>query len=418
MEKYIINGGNRLEGKVEVSSSKNAVLPMIAASILTKEQVVIKNCPQILDVKNMLEILNFIGAKTSFNDNNLVVSSKNVESVYINENLTEKLRSSIYLLGALLCRFKKIRIAYPGGCKIGKRPIDIHLNCLRALGVNCIEEDGSVSCSIDKKEGGECALCFPSVGATENLILFSVICKGITTIHNCAKEPEIIDLCKMLNLMGAKIYGAGTKTIRIEGVKKLNGIEFLPMKDRIETGTFVLAVAINGGNLEINGCNRENISPLLDKICKTTCKVGIKNDIINIKSGVMQNSISFTTGPYPLFPTDLMAQTLVLATILNGRSYIRENIFEDRFQFVKWLIKMGAKINIKGNLAIVEGVKALSGCPVYAEDLRGGAALVLAGLVSKGQTEVNGIKHIERGYENFTEKLLAIGADIKRTKDR
>ncbi len=412
MENYVIHGGRRLDGKLKIQSSKNAVLPIIAGAILTNEQVVIKNCPKIKDVLAMLEILGCLGAKWNFDGDNLILDSSSIDNYSIPQNLAGELRSSIFMLGALISRFKKAKLYFPGGCDIGLRPIDIHLSALSDLGVIVSDINGEINCISDQIVGRDICLDFPSVGATENIMLASVFAKGKTQIFNPAKEPEIVDLMNFLNSMGAKIYGAGTSTILIEGVKSLHGTEYTPISDRIECGTYLLATAIAGGEVELNNCSAKNISLLIHKLCDNTCKISVKNDIIYIKSGSVRKSFSFTTGPYPMFPTDLQAQTMSLLTVCGGVSVVSENVFEMRFRHIPELIKMGANIIVKGKNAIVTGVPRLNGATVNAHDLRGGAALVLAGLNAEGKTIVNNVNHIERGYSQMHEKLYSLGADI------
>lgn len=412
MESYVINGCKRLEGSVRISSAKNSVLPIIAGSILTKEQVVIKNCPKITDVLSMLRILNSLGVKTNFQGDNLIIDSRAINDCVIPCDMSKELRSSVFMMGALLSRLNRAKLSYPGGCDIGLRPIDLHLSALKSLGVNVIEKNGEIECLSTEIKGREIFLDFPSVGATENIMLASVFCKGKTEIHNPAKEPEIIDLMCFLNSMGAKIYGAGTSTILIEGVKKLNGTEYLPIPDRIEAGTYLIAAAITGGEIEITNCKIKNISSLIHKLCNNTCKITLNNDIIYLKSGVVKKSFDFTTAPYPGFPTDLQPQALALATVSDGVSLITENVFEMRFKHVPELIRMGADITVKGRTAKVRGVERLMGADVYATDLRGGAALTLAGLAAEGTTRVYGVNHVERGYFEFEKNLRALGADI------
>ena len=412
MEKYIICGGKRLSGKVDIQSAKNSVLPIIAGATLTDEQVVIKKCPKIDDVFAMLDILTYLGCSWNFVDDNLIINSQNINKYSIPKNLATKMRSSIFMLGALISRFKKANISYPGGCNIGKRPIDLHINALKDLGVIIKQMEDEIVCSAKQIVGGNIYLKFPSVGATENIILASVLASGKTQIFNSAKEPEIVELMVFLNYMGAKIYGAGTSTILIEGVKKLHGCEYLPIPDRIECGTFLLATAITGGEVELNNCNVKNNSFLVHKLCDNTCKISVKNDIIYVKSKSSKKGFSFETGPYPSFPTDLQAQTMSLLCVSEGLSVITENIFEMRFNHVKELLKMGADIQVKGKEAYIHGKTRLNGASVYASDLRGGASLVLAGLNAEGTNIVNNISHIQRGYYQLDKKLKALGADI------
>ncbi len=414
MAKLVILGGKKLSGNVEVCSAKNSVLPIISASILTKEQVIIKNCPKISDVINMVKIIQNLGVNCEFFGNDLIIDSKNLNCTRVDKNLAKELRASVLLMGALVCRENKAEIPNPGGCEIGLRPIDIHVNALKRLGVKFRLEEDFLVCSSNTRKGERIYLDFPSVGATENAILASVTAEGKTEIHNAAKEPEIVDLMKFLNKMGAKIYGAGTSIILIEGVKELHGTEYKPMGDRIEAGTFMLAAAITGGEIEIKGCNAKNISHLSHKLCDNACKITTYNDIIYIKSKGKRKAFSFSTGPYPDFPTDLQPQTMVLSAISNGVSVISETVFENRFKHVYELKKMGADIFVKGKTAVVNGVKNLVGAEVFSLDLRGGAALVLAGLSAEGETVVNGLHHIDRGYFELDKKLISLGAEIKR----
>lgn len=413
MGKYVIKGGKKLSGSVRIDSAKNAILPMIAATILTKEEVVIKSCPPLLDVLSMIDILGKLGVSAYFQNGDLIVNSKGFNCEALTEDFTKKLRTSILMLGALLGRCGKAKLTYPGGCEIGKRPIDIHLQALKGLGVEVLDNGSEIVCAVDKIKGGDITLSYPSVGATENLLLASVISEGVTRIKNYAKEPEVIDLINMLCSMGAKI-GVTDKCIEIIGVKSLHGTEYRPIPDRIEAGTFLLSALITGGEVEIKGVNAKNILPLINKFCNSTCNISIFSDIIYIKSGKERKPFNLTTGPYPMFPTDLQAQTTVLSSLANGVSIIKENVFENRFGYTKELIKMGARLSVKGDTATIIGVEKLQGAKVTAKDLRGGAALVLAGLSADGVTEVDGTLHIDRGYFEFDKKLRALGADIEK----
>ncbi|MBE5737737.1 MAG: UDP-N-acetylglucosamine 1-carboxyvinyltransferase [Clostridiales bacterium] len=412
MGKYVINGGRKLDGEIKLQSAKNSVLPILAASILTDEEVVVKNCPKIKDVYAMLNILSHLGVKYQFYGDDLLVNASDINSYTIPKNLSVELRSSIFMLGALISRFKKARISFPGGCNIGARPIDIHLLGLEKLGCFITELDEELVCSVKNLVGNDVYLRFPSVGATINIMLASIFAKGKTQIHNAAKEPEIVDLMKFLNKMGAKVYGAGTSTILIEGVKKLHGCEYLPISDRIECGTYMIAAAITGGKMQIYNCNVKNILFLMHKLVNYSCKISIKSDIMYLTSLESRKSFSFTTGPYPNFSTDLQAQTMSLLAVSNGQSVVTENVFENRFNHVQQLIKMGANILVKDRSAFIQGVSALHGADVLAQDLRGGASLVLAGLNAEGKTTINDIHHIERGYCLMNEKLRSLGADI------
>lgn len=416
MSKFIIEGGRQLFGKINVPGAKNSVLPLLAASILTDELVVIKNCPNISDVVNMLKILQSLGCKTTFENGVVTVDSSNISSEVVKQELAHELRSSIFLLGSILSRFKKATLSYPGGCEIGQRPIDIHLKGLEELGVEVKEKGGLIFCKCDKNiKDAQIVLDIPSVGATENLMMASVFAKGTVKIKNVAREPEIVDLQDFLNKMGAKISGAGTSEIEICGVKKLHGVQFTPIGDRIVVGTYMIASAMCGGSLQFDGINFEHLSSLISKLSKTTCNIVCKNDIITIKSGGRHKKLGkIDTMYYPGFPTDLQSQITALACVCDGISIITENIFETRFKQIPEFKKMGAKVEVKGRTAIFEGVANLNGAEVKAEDLRGGASLVLAGLFANGETTVCDIKHIDRGYENMEVVLQSLGANIYR----
>lgn len=415
MQQYLIRGGNKLEGSVEISSSKNAVLPMIAAAILTNEEVIIKKCPKISDVFAMMEILQSLGVKTFFCEDNLIIQAQEINSETISKQLANKLRTSILMMGALLSRTGKVEIAYPGGCNIGKRPIDIHFFAFKKLGAKIIEKENKIiSCALTLT-GTVIYLPYPSVGATENILLASVLAKGDTTIINYAKEPEINDFINFLCSMGAKITKNSNK-IFITGVESLHGTVYSPISDRIEGGTFLLATAITGGKVQIKNINLKNISSLVGKLCDNTCKISIKNDIIYVKTNRIKKSFNLFTGPYPNFPTDLQPLTVALLSVSKGISTIQEDVFEHRFEYVKQLIQLGADISVNKNVAIVRGIKRFQSGNVVAPDLRGGAALVIAGLNAEGITKISHIDYIERGYENFEKKLQSLGANIIKEK--
>lgn len=415
MSKYIINGGEKLDGSIKVDCAKNAYLPILASTILCQEEIILRNCPKFLDIQNMLAILNKLNIKINHIDQNLIIDASSANEKLVPVDMAKLLRSSIFTMGALLGRFKKARIAYPGGCDIGLRPIDIHIKGLQDLGVKITESHGILNCDATKLHDGTVHLDFASVGATENLILCATLGKHRVQIINCACEPEIVDLANFLNTMGAKIYGAGTSCIEIEGVEKLHGCQYQPISDRIIAGTYLIAGAITGGKIEITNCNPQHFASLIDKLRKSGCFLSIKSDKIYLKSPNKLKSVGLIeTQTYPGFPTDLQSQMLCLQTISEGCCVIRENLFESRFKFVPELIKMGAKISIRERTAIVEGVPSLSGAEVYAKDLRGGASLVLAGLCAKGYTTINDISHIERGYEDLDLKLKSLGAIIKK----
>lgn len=417
MDKFIIDGGEKLYGKVALQSAKNTVLPLLAASVLTDEQVCIRNVPTINDVENMLHILSEVGCVVRRNKECAVIDSSNAVSHEIPARLTRELRSSVFMLGSVLTRFRRAKISYPGGCDIGLRPIDLHLSSLKRLGVKIIEKDGYIDCQADRLQGGEILLDFPSVGATENIILAAVKAEGVTIIRNAAKEPEIIDLQNFLNAMGARICGAGGGTIVIEGVKRLHGVEYTPIGDRIEAGTYLIAGAICGGEIETDGVPPENIAALLHKLRENGCKIHTKNDKIILSSDGRLKSVNIVeTMPFPGFPTDMQAQYGALCATARGTTLIVENLFETRYRYAAELKRMGADIIVRDRTAIIRGVERLHGACVTASDLRGGAALVVAALNAEGQSAVMDLSHVDRGYADFEGKLKKLGAKIKRVR--
>ncbi len=416
MDKYVIEGGRRLTGTVTVQSAKNSVLPLLAASILTGDEVVLRAVPAITDVVSMTEILRGLGADVRFDGDDLRIDSSGAEGYAVPASLSRELRSSVFMLGALLSRFRRASCAYPGGCDIGLRPIDLHLAALRRLGVEIEEREGRILCSAEKLRGAEVVLDFPSVGATENILLAAVCAEGTTTVCGAAKEPEICDLARFLNEMGAKVRGAGSDVIAIEGVPRLHGAKFTPMKDRIEAGTFLLAAAICGGEIETEGVRGETLGLLLHKLRENGCKIHAKNDKIRLQSsGKLRCNRRVETMPYPGFPTDLQAQETALNAGGEGVTLIVENLFETRFKYVPELMKMGADIEVRGRSALVRG-RRLHGASVTCGDLRGGAALVLAALGAEGVSEVCDLSHIDRGYADFEGKLVRLGASLRRVR--
>ena len=417
MDTYIIDGGERLYGKLQAQSAKNTVLPLLAASVLTDEQVKIRGVPTISDVENMLRILSEVGCQVKRKSDCAVIDSSNAVSHEIPPRLTKELRSSVFMLGSVLTRFRRAKISYPGGCDIGLRPIDLHLAGLKRLGVKITEEGGYIECEADRLIGAEILLDFPSVGATENIILAAVKAEGITVIRNAAKEPEIVDLQNFLNAMGANVRGAGGGTVVIEGVKRLHGIEYNPIGDRIEAGTYLIAAAICGGEIEINGVPPENIAALLHKLRENGCKIHTKNDKIILTSNGKLKSVDLVeTMPFPGFPTDLQAQYSALCCTAKGTTLVVENLFETRYKYAAELKRMGADVTVRGRTAVIRGVEKLHGAKVTASDLRGGAALVVAALGAEGQSTVMDLSHIDRGYADFEYKLKKLGAKIRRVR--
>ncbi len=417
MDKFIIEGGGKLYGKADIQSAKNSVLPLLAASVLTDEQVTIRDVPAISDVENMLHILTELGCKISRTADSVIIDSVNAVSHEIPARLTKELRSSVFMLGSVLTRFHRAKISYPGGCDIGLRPIDLHLSGLKRLGVKIVEESGYISCSAEKLSGADILLDFPSVGATENIILAAVRAEGLTVIRNAAKEPEIVDLQNFLNAMGGKVRGAGGGTVFVEGVEKLRGVEYTPIKDRIEAGTFLIAAASCGGEIEMDGVPEENIAALLHKLRENGCKINIKNDRIILRSdGRLFAADLIETTPFPGFPTDLQAQFSALACTAKGTTLVVENLFETRYKYAAELKRMGADITVRGRNAVIRGVEKLHGASMTAGDLRGGAALVIAALKAEGVSSVADLSHIDRGYADFEYKLKKLGARIRRVR--
>ncbi len=415
MAKYIINGGNPLYGEIDIQGAKNSVLPLLSASILTDEEVIIDNVPRLTDVSNMQKILLSLGATTMQEGNTVRVRAREIVSHEIPPDLARELRSSIFLLGSVLARVKKAKVAYPGGCNIGLRPIDIHLKALGKMGVEIKEEGGYVYCDASCLEPSAVTLDYPSVGATENAVLLATAIDGTTTIANCAEEPEIEDLQNFINAMGGDVSGAGTPFIKIKGGLPLKGTRFTTMPDRIEAGTYLLGTIICGGKVTLKGAREEHLATVISKFSKWDCKITSNNDRIHISSnGNMGEFGIIETQPYPGFPTDLQAEICTLASVAKGSTIIVENLFERRFMHIPELIKMGASVKVKDRVAVFDGVGRLSGAEVYAKDLRGGAALVLAGLSARGSTTVRDVRFVERGYENIVDKLSSLGADIKK----
>ena len=412
MSKLIIQGGKKLEGEVQISGSKNAALPIIAGTVLIKGKTTLYNVPNIQDVQTMFEIIKDIGGKVTKKNNKIIIDTSKIHTYEISENLMRKMRSSVILAGAIIGKYKKANFSYPGGCEIGSRPIDLHLKGFEKLGINIKEEYGEIICEADRIMGTQIHLDFPSVGATENIILASCLAEGVTVLTNAAKEPEIEDLVKFLNKAGAKIKGAGTDRVEIIGVKKLTEVSYNIMPDRIEAGTYLVAGAITGGNLKVTNLNSNHIEPILNKLEEAGCVLKSEKNTVEIKAPKRIKAVDIKTMPYPGFPTDMQSIFGALLTTAKGTSIITENIFESRYKYVQELNRMGAKINVEGRTAVIKGTKRIQGASVVASDLRGGAALVLEALVAKGVTQVDNVHYILRGYENIVDKLKNLGAKI------
>ena len=405
MSEYIIKGGRKISGEVTISGSKNAALPIIAASILNKGKTTLYNVPNIHDTQMMFEILNKIGGKVTKKNNKVIIETSKINKYEIPEDLMRQMRSSVIFAGSLVGRYKKATFSYPGGCDIGTRPIDLHLKAFEKLGINIQKNYGNIICICDKITGEKIDLDFPSVGATENAILASCLGEGKTIITNAAREPEIIDLQNFLNKMGAKIKGAGSNKIEINGVKQLKDVSYNIMPDRIETGTFLCIAAMTGGSLRLKNADATHITPVIDKLEESGCKIETYKNIIQIEGPKKLKAVDIKTMPYPGFPTDMQS-------VAKGTSVIVENIFENRYKYTQELVRMGAKIKVEGKTAVIKGVRKLYGANVKATDLRGGASVVMAGIAAKGMTKVENIEYILRGYEKFDKKLQNIGVDI------
>lgn len=416
---FIVNGGRRLCGSINVQGSKNSVLPILAATYLANGVSVIHNCPLLSDVESTVKILKNLGCKVTREGKTLTVDSTNAGNFEIPEELMREMRSSVIFLGAILGKTKKAVISTPGGCEIGLRPIDLHLMSMRKLGAVIEEEHGTLMCSAPEGlKGTVITLSFPSVGATENAILAAATAQGTTTLVNAAREPEISDLCDFLNGCGAKIHGGGESLIVIEGVKKLNAAEHTVICDRIAAATYLVAGALTRGDISIKNTVPAHLGTILPVFEEAGCDISVRCREIRLKApAVIKRIDKIITQPYPGFPTDAQAPVMTLSAVADGTSVIVENIFESRFKHVPELSRMGAKIRTEGRVAVVEGVKKLYGAQVVSPDLRGGCALVLAGLCADGQTTVSEIRHIERGYEDFENNLCILNADVRKVSE-
>jgi UDP-N-acetylglucosamine 1-carboxyvinyltransferase len=419
MDKFVIEGGERLRGTVRISGSKNAALPLLAATILQKGVYRISNVPRLKDVETMLRLITLLGAAAGWSDaNSLIIDTEKVHNHVAPYELVKEMRASVLVLGALIGGLRKATVSYPGGCAIGERPIDLHLKGLAALGCDVKVKEGYVDVTAKKLRGAAVHFDTTTVGGTENILMAAVLAKGETIIENAAREPEVVDLARMLKRMGARIDGEGTETVRVRGVDELIPCDYRVIPDRIETGTFLVASGITRGSITIEGCAPSHVMPVIEKLRE----VGM--DIIE-EGGCLKASMSkrrsravdLKTAPYPGFPTDMQAQFMALMSVSKGISAVTETIFENRMMHAAELRRMGADIRVIGNTAIVTGVKMLSGAKVMASDLRASASLVLAGLEAYGTTEVSRIYHIDRGYESIEGKLKALGAKIERRRD-
>ncbi len=419
MDKLVINGSKRLTGEIEVHGSKNSVLPILAACVLSQGENIIHNCPMLSDVDAALKILVELGCKVKREEHTVCVDSSGVNGFEISDSLMREMRSSVIFLGAILGRTGKAVLSTPGGCEIGLRPIDMHISAMEQLGAEVFEEHGRLHFECKNGlHGARVILPFPSVGATENIMIASCVAKGTTVITNAAREPEISDLADFLNGCGAKIHGAGDSTIIIDGVERLTATTHTVIPDRIAASTYLLAGAITHGRVCIKEIIPAHLGALIPVLKQSGCDISVSNRWIYISSPPRLSRVkTVRTMPYPGFPTDVQAPLTAMLSVADGTSVVVENIFECRYKHVSELIRLGAKINVEGRTAVIEGVPYLTGASVVSPDLRGGFALVIAGLAAKGETVISGVEHIDRGYENPEKLLSALGADVKRIKE-
>jgi len=413
MEKFIVAGEVQLTGSIKVNGAKNATLPLMAATLLSTGVSVLHNIPQLRDIAMMKDIITLLGAKIHRENGSLIIDTTGVSKEEIPEQLMREMRASVFLMGPLLGRFRRVRLSFPGGCAIGPRPINLHLKALEKIGAVVNDRGGFVAAEAINLSGGEITFDFPSVGATENAMMAAAVAQGTTTIRNAAREPEVADLQAFLNKMGARISGAGTDTIRINGVPRLNPAEHTVIPDRIEAGTFLLAGAITRGDVLVDDVIPEHLFTVIDKLQEIGARIDVGQRSVRVRGGELRG-VDIKTLPYPGFPTDLQAPALAMLTVAKGTSIITETIFENRFKHVDELGRMGAKIKVEGRTAVIRGVPKLSGATVAAPDLRAGAALVLAALGAEGVSEIEQVYHIDRGYEALEKRLQNIGAKIVR----
>jgi UDP-N-acetylglucosamine 1-carboxyvinyltransferase len=417
LSRFIITGGKPLEGTITVSGAKNAVLPIIAASLLCAEPIQLEDAPDLLDVNVMNQIISSLGATYERNGSTLKVHAREIDCIEVPYELVSQMRASIFTMGPLLARNGHVRISHPGGCAIGSRPINLHLKGLEALGAKVRMDHGFIDVSSKGLKGARIYLDYPSVGATENIMMAAAMAKGTTLIENAAQEPEIVDLANFLNEMGGKVRGAGTNIIYIEGVREFHGVTHNVIPDRIEAGSYLLIAAATGGNVLVQNVIADHLKPLIAKMEEAGVYIVEVGDGIRICGDGVYNAVDIKTQVHPGFPTDLQAPFLAFLTRANGMGIITETVFENRFMHVDELKRMGANITIEGRSAIVQGIPRLNAAPVTVTDLRAGAALILAALTAEGTTSIRGIHHIERGYEKVEEKLSRLGANIIREEE-
>ncbi len=415
MEGFRVQGGEKIEGQVRLQGAKNAVLPILAAALLPEGETVIRDCPDIRDVHAMADILKLLGCRCDMRRNEARIDSAGLSRWEMPEGLSKQIRSSIFLLGPILGKLRRAAVTYPGGCEIGLRPIDLHLKGLRALGVKVQEDGGVIRCDGGNMRAGDVYFDYPSVGATENVMMAAALLPGVTTVHNAAREPEIEDLQGFLNAMGGRVSGAGTQVIRIEGVEKLRGVSYTPIPDRIVGGTLLCAAAVTGGEILLRNIRPADLMPVGDKLTEMGCRIAREEAGLRLCAPKRLKAFScLQTQPHPGFPTDMQAQMLAAACTAEGTSVIVENVFENRLSHVADLCRMGADIRVSGRTAVVSGVEKLHGAHVTARDLRGGAALVIAALCAGGESVVENVSLIDRGYAKLEDTLSGLGAKIER----
>ncbi|MCD6380550.1 UDP-N-acetylglucosamine 1-carboxyvinyltransferase [bacterium] len=414
MDSFIIRGPSKLEGSVNISGAKNAMLPLMAAAILTGGKCVLENVPDLKDTETMSELLRGLGVDVEFNNSRLFLDASKIESEEAPYNLVRTMRASIYVLAPLIAKYGHARVSLPGGCAWGPRPIDLHLKGLMALGAKIEIDHGYIEASAKELHGAEIILSVPSVGATVNILMAAVLARGITIIENAAREPEIVNLAEALKQSGAKIDGEESSRIQIEGVREIEPFNFRVIPDRIEAGTFAAAAVITGGKIEIRECEPDHMHSIINKLSECGANIKLFKNGLTVEAPAKIRHAEVETGYYPAFPTDMQAQMMSVLCLADGASSIIEHVYPDRFTHVAELGRLGADINIDGSVAIVNGVERFEGAPVMATDIRASSALILAGLAAHGETKVLRIYHIDRGYERIEEKLVALGADITR----
>lgn len=414
MNKIVVVGGGKLEGSIRVNGAKNTALPIIAASLLAKGDTILEDVPRLTDVDTICEVLRKLGAVVKREDDLLIINADNLHTCEAPYDLVRKMRASFYVMGPLLARLGEAKVSIPGGCAIGSRPIDLHLKGFAALGAEVVTNHGCISTKCSKLVGEKVYLDFPSVGATENIMMAACLAEGTTTLENAAKEPEIVDLANFLNSMGGKVRGAGTDVIKIEGVQELKGIRYAVIPDRVEAGTFMVAAAMAQGDILVKNVVFDHLKPVTAKLREAGVSIIEEEGNIRVTAKKRCKAVNIKTLPYPGFPTDMQAQFMALLAVASGTSVVTETVFENRFMHADELKRMGSNIKIEGHTAVINGVRKLAGAPVKATDLRAGAALILAGMVAEGETEITNIEYIDRGYYRIEDRLRSIGVNIKR----